>query len=88
MISPKLTNCVDCTTIPSLLEDIDCKLTSLAKKEYNNTIFALNYPLQGVLWLDLLSYKRILQYKYCNAEYACDYSIQSIASKIKILINK
>jgi len=88
MINQRLVNCVDCVTIPNLLDDIDCKLTELAKKQYNNTIFALNYPLQGTVWLDLLNYKRILTYKYCNPEYACDYSIDKIASKVKILIFK
>lgn len=88
MISQRLVNCVECITIPTLLENIDCKLTELAKKQYNNTIFALNYPLQGSLWIDLLNYKRILTYKYCNPDYANDYSIQKIASKVKVLINK
>jgi len=88
MISPRLVNCVECVTIPNLLSEIDCKLTELAKRQYNNTIFALNYPTQGVVWLDLLNYKRILTYKYCNPEYACDYHIDVIAGKVKILINK
>lgn len=88
MISQRLVNCVECTTIPNLVSKIDCKLTELAKIQYNNTIFSLNYPLNGVLWIDLLNYKRILEYKYCNAEYAGDYSIQSIASRVITLINK
>jgi len=88
MISQRLVNCVECTTIPNLLNDIDCKLTELAKKQYNNEVFALNYPMKSLVWLDLLNYKRILTYKFCNPEYACDYSIQSIASKVKVLIFK
>jgi len=88
MISPRLVNCVECTTIPNLLSEIDCKLTDLAKKQYNNIVFALNYPNQGVVWLDLLNYKRILTYKYVNPDYACDVTIATIAGKVKILINK
>lgn len=88
MISQRLVNCIDCASIPSLLNDIDCKLTELAKKQYNNIIFALNFPLQGFVWLDLLNYKRILEYKYCNPEYACDFPISLIASRVKILIHK
>ena len=38
MLSPRLTNCVDCASIPSLLQDIDCKIASIAKDLYNNTI--------------------------------------------------
>jgi hypothetical protein len=88
MLTPRLNNCVDCTTIPSLLSDIDCKMTELAKNQYNNTIYALNLPILGSVMSDLLNYKRILTYKYCNPEYAVDYTVAQIASKIKILINK
>lgn len=88
MLNPRLNNCVDCTTISVLLNEIDCKITELAKNEYNNTVFILNYPVpSGVFW-DLLNYKRILTYKSVNSDYACNYTVKKIASKIKILINK
>ncbi len=35
--------------------------------------------------LDLLNYKRILEYKLINSNYACDYSVTMIASKIKLI---
>lgn len=85
MLTPRLTNCVECATIPSLLEDIDCKIFELAKKLYNNTIFALNVPINGTVMFDLLTYKRILLYKYCNADYAGDFTVNMIASKVKLL---
>lgn len=88
MLNPKLTNCVDCITIPKLLTDIDCKLTKLAKNLYNNIIFALGYNTDSEVISDLLNYKRILTFKACNADYASCYSVEQIASKIKILINK
>jgi len=88
MLNPKLNNCVDCTTIPVLLKDIDCKLTQLAKTEYNNIVFILNLYLPGQVFFDLLNYKRILTYKLCNPDYACNVSIQKIASKVKLLIHK
>lgn len=88
MLSPRLTNCIECTTIPTLLNDIDCKLTLLANDEYNNIVFSLNNITPGDVIGDLLNYKRILIYKYCNPEYACRYTVQMIASKVKILINK
>lgn len=88
MITPRLNNCVNCTTIPSLLSDIDCKLTELAKNEYNNIVFALNRTIDSEAMLDLLNYKRILQYKYCNSDYADGFTVENIASKIKILIFK
>lgn len=88
MLTPKLNNCIDCTTIPILLSEIDCKLTELAKKQYNNIIFSLNKVIDSCVLSDLLNYKRILQFKACNADYASCYSIEKIASKVKILINK
>ncbi len=88
MLNPKLNNCVDCTTIPVLLKDIDCKLTELAKTEYNNIVFILNLPFPGGVFSDLLNYKRILTYKLCNADYACKYPVHRIASKVKLLIHK
>jgi hypothetical protein len=88
MLSPRLTNCVDCTTIPVLLADIDCKLTDLANNQYNNIVFSLNYPVPGVVIGDLLNYKRILAYKFCNPDYASHFTVQMIASKVKLLIHK
>lgn len=88
MLYPRLTNCVDCTTIPVLLKDIDCKLTELAKNEYNNIVFQLNWPTPGTLISDLLNYKRILTFKYCSPDYAQSFSVEKIASRVKVLINK
>lgn len=88
MLTYRLTNCVECATIPALLADIDCKLTEMAKNLYNDIIFALNSPISSTVMLDLLNYKRILQYKTCNPEYASDYTVEEIASRVKILIHK
>ncbi len=88
MLNPKLTNCVDCATIPSLLSDIDCKIKELAIKQYNNIIYALGYTIPSEAFLDLLNYKRILQYKSCNADYASYYSVEEIAGRVKLLIFK
>jgi len=88
MLYPRLTNCVDCSSIPVLLADIDCKLTELAKNEYNNIVFQLNWPVPGTVIWDLLNYKRILTYKYCSPEYAGSVSVERIASRVKVLINK
>jgi hypothetical protein len=88
MLNPRLTNCVDCTTIPALLSDIDCKMTELAKNQYNNIVFSLGKNVKPDVMSDLLNYKRILQYKYCNSEYADGYTVENIASRIKLLIHK
>lgn len=88
MLQPRLTNCIECASIPALLTDIDCKLTDLAKQEYNNIIFSMTNYLPGPVIGDLLNYKRILTYKYCNPDYAIMFSVQQIASRVKVLIHK
>jgi hypothetical protein len=88
MLSPKLTNCINCTSISALLSDIDCKLFIIAKQLYNNTVFDLNKSIDGTVASDLLNYKRILSFKHCNADYASKFTIEQIASRIKILKNK
>lgn len=85
MLTPRLTDCVECTSIPVLLEDIECKIKDLAKDLYNNIIFSLNRPISGTVMFDLLNYRRILIYKVCNPDYASCYTVEMIASKIKLL---
>ena len=85
MLTYRLTNCEECTSIPKLIEDIDCKLTELGKREYNNVSYALNKHVDTVLAFNLLNYRRILQFKSCNEEYANLYSVKDIASRIKLL---
>mgnify|MGYP003346356593 FL=1 len=88
MLSPRLTECLQCANISALLSEIDCKLTELAKAEYNNIVFSLNKPIQGILISDLITYKRILTNRLCNPDYACDYPLNQIASRVKILNRK
>jgi hypothetical protein len=85
MLSPRLTNCVECGSIPDLLKDIDCKLTEVSFSLYNNITLMLNKPVAMSVMLDLLNYKRILTYKYWNPLYAEKYSVEQIANKVKLL---
>ena len=85
MLSPRLTTYPDCASVSVLLQDIECKIFEIAKNMYNNIIFALNKPLDPNTMIDLLNYRRILIYKACNSEYAGCYTIDMIASKVKIL---
>ena len=82
MLSPRLTNCVECSTIPVLLNHIDCKLAEMANDLYNNVVFMLNQPVQGNAIIDLLNYRRILTFKYCNPDYAGCFTVPMIASKV------
>jgi hypothetical protein len=85
MLSPKLGNCIECSSIPALLADIDGKLAELSSNLYNNIIFSLNLPAKASVISDLLNYKRILTYKYCNPDYASCFSVDKIASRVKLL---
>lgn len=85
MLQPKLSSCPSCTTIPALISDIDCKMAEMAGNLYNNMVFALNQPVKGTVMNDLLMYKRILMYKYCNPDYAMYYTVEMIASRVKLL---
>jgi hypothetical protein len=84
MLYPKPSNCVGCN-IPELLSDIDCKLTELGQDLYNNISFSLNKRVPSEAILDLLNYKRILTSKLCNSAYANCYTVEQIASRVKLL---
>jgi uncharacterized protein (TIGR02145 family) len=82
MLSPRLTNCPECANIPSLLKKIDCKLAELGNNLYNNISYMLNKPIEAGNIIQLIAYRRILSYKYCNPNYVHEYSVQMIASKV------
>ena len=88
MLQPRLNDCIDCATIPVLLNNIDAKITSLATEAYNNIVYDLNYYINGQVIFDLLQYRQILEWKFCNAEYAVAFTVPMIASKVQLLINK
>lgn len=88
MISPRLTQCKQCSDILPLIEDIDCSLFKMAKKMYNNITLMLNMPIYHAGMIALLHYRRILMYKYFNKNYANRYQVNQIASKVKLLKNK
>jgi hypothetical protein len=85
MITPKLTNNINCASVEALLADINCKLSDMAKMYYNNIRFMLNKPRKDDVMWDLLHYKRILTYRMYNSEYASDYTLEKIASRVKLL---
>ena len=85
MLSPRLTNCAQCADAASLILEIDCKIAEVSNNLYNNIIFMLNKSVSEEAMYDLLNYKRILMYKICNPDYAGNYTVNMIASKIKIL---
>jgi hypothetical protein len=82
MLLPRLTNCPECANIPFLLKSIDCKLAELGNNLYNNISYMLNKPVPADNISQLIGYRRILQYKYINPNYAYRYSISMIADKV------
>lgn len=85
MFYSKLSNCPQCADIPSLIKEIDCKLSELSIDLYNNITYMLGKSIPSEAMLDLLTYKRILMFKYCNPNYAGEYTVNMIANKIKLL---
>jgi len=82
MLTPRLTNCQDCHKIPDLLKQIDCKLAELANDAYNDVVFMLGNCIPAYEINQLLAYKRILTFKYCNPHYAGSVSVNDIAGKV------
>ena len=85
MLYPRLTNCTNCSDISSLIAEIDCKIAKLAGNIYNNITLMFNQPIPAEAFVDLLTYRRILERKIMNPSYAGSYTVNDIASRVKIL---
>jgi len=88
MLTTKLTSCKDCLDISKLTDKVNLSIAAISKDMYNNIVFALNKTCQQHLLKDLIFYKRILEYRYCNSDYAGDISLEQIYSKVLILLSK
>jgi len=85
MLSVKLTSCRDCAQICKLIDSINCQLAKMANNLYLNIAYMLDKPVEACTMSTLLHYKRILTYKSCNADWASDYSVTDIASRVNAL---
>lgn len=85
MLAPKITNCKECADILPLIAEINCKIFEMSLRLYNNIVFSLNLHISYMAILDLLNYKRILEHKLINPKYAGEFSVNMIASKVKLL---
>lgn len=85
MLSIKVTNCRDCAQASKLIDSIDCQLAKMANNLYMNISYMLDKPVEASSMSALLHYKRILTFKTCNADWASDYSVTDIASRINFL---
>lgn len=86
MLSPRLSECKECADILPLIEQIDCKITELAKCAYNKIIYAMNTSCDADKFSSLLHYKRILLSRFHNPEYADSIQLCLITSRVKILV--
>lgn len=86
MLTPRLTDALYYNTIPVLIEQIDLTLASIANELYYNTIYSLHKNVDCGPMIDLLNYRRILQYKSCNSTYAPDFTVDQIGSRVITLI--
>jgi len=85
MLSVRLIDYEEVSNTLTLLEDIDNRINSIAKNLYNNIIFSLNKPVSFTIMSDLLHYKRILTYRIFNEDYASNFTLSTIAGRIKLL---
>lgn len=84
MLYPKTSTCLECEKIQPLIDAIDCKLKQLSIVLYNNIVFMLNKTVDYSIMLDLINYKRILEYKKVNELYAEKYSVNEISNKVRL----
>lgn len=88
MLTTRMTECIQCGDILTLISEIDCKITEIGGKMYNSIVYALN-PCNSSCDADgmgdLLNYRRILVHKWCNNEYTEDFTVEQIASKVKLM---
>ena len=88
MLNTKITNCTSCANVIDLLSEIDRKLFHFSRNKYSNISLLTNLEYDEYSIGRLLRYKSILNKRLYNPNYACDYPLTAIISKIKILINK
>lgn len=85
MLYSKVSDCKECADILPLIDAINCKLYEASSDIYNNVAYGLNLRVPATDLLDLLNYKRILTYKYINMDYACEFTVEQIANRVRIL---
>ena len=88
MLESRPTGCSECNDIPILIGDIECKLAKLGGILYAQVAYLIDTPISAEVYLSLLNYKRILEYKQMNPEYCSDYTVDMIASRVNLLIYK
>lgn len=88
MLTIRLGECTDCANLCSLISKIDSKLLYYGVNHLNNTrlLTCLDFNYTNIDLL--LTYKRVLNNRLFNPNYACEINLASIISRIKVLLNK
>jgi len=85
MLNVRLTSCRECALVSKLIDSIDCQLAKMANNLYVNMSYMLDKPVEACKMSTLLHYKRILTYKSSNENWAEDYNLEEIASRVNFL---
>lgn len=84
-----LQGCSNCSSLKSLLEQIDSSLCKRITNKWYQEIYAADTYFNKDVYRDLMRYKRILERRVVEGTYPCkDIDSQDIISKITLLINK
>ena len=83
MLQPRTIGCPDCKSFNSLIKEIDCKIATEGNNIYNNISFLFNRNIPIEAMIDMLIYRRILQYKYVKSSYISQYSLEQIINRVK-----
>jgi hypothetical protein len=87
MLSTRLGQCTDCSTIDSLLEKIDCVLAKNAQDQLNNNKYELGKCIPVEVIDKLIRYKDILLKRRFNPYYAYKIPNTDIISRVNTLLN-
>jgi len=87
MLQIRLRECTDCVNLLDLLCEVDKRISYYSHNQMNNVELLLTLPYDKEVMADLLHYKGILTNKLFNPTYG-GFPLQTIISRVKILINK
>lgn len=87
MLISRIGKCNDCVSIDSILEQIDCVLSTYAKDQIDNNHYELNKPIPAERIQKIIRYKSILLKRRFNPYYIWRIPNADIISRVKTLLN-
>lgn len=87
LISPTITECLDCTSLKEMIEKIDCSLYELIRNKQNNESYNTDSYFSLSHFNNLSQYKRIIGKKIFNPTYPCkDISTKDLIAQANRLL--